>query len=73
MTIYVPEQRTLVNAAEAAGMLAIGRSTFWAQVKAGNLPDPVKIGGATRWRIADLCMVGAPKDQAASVLSRPKI
>lgn len=48
------EQRILVTADEAAKMLAIGRSTFWQNVKLGRLPEPVKIGGATRWRLSEL-------------------
>lgn len=48
------EQRILVTADEAAKMLAMGRSTFWANVKKGELPGPVKIGGATRWRLSEL-------------------
>ncbi len=44
----------LVTAAEAAAMLSMGKSTFWQNVKNGKLPQPVKIGGATRWRVADL-------------------
>jgi predicted DNA-binding transcriptional regulator AlpA len=48
------ESRILVTADEAARLLAIGRSTFWANVKAKRLPEPVKIGGATRWRLAEL-------------------
>lgn len=48
------ESKLLVSDREAAGMLSIGRSTFWREVKAGNLPKPVKIGGVTRWRVSDL-------------------
>lgn len=48
------EQKLCVPAAEAAKMLAIGRSTFWAHVKAGLLPAPIRIGGSTRWRVSDL-------------------
>jgi excisionase family DNA binding protein len=50
----VSEQRILVTADEAAKMLAMGRSTFWQNVKKGELPGPVKIGGATRWRLSEL-------------------
>lgn len=46
--------RILIKDKDAAAMLDMGRSTFWANVKAGNLPQPVKIGGLTRWRVADL-------------------
>lgn len=48
------EQKLLVPAAEAAKMLSIGRSTFWARVKDGLAPAPVHIGGLTRWRVSDL-------------------
>lgn len=48
------EQKILVPAAEAARMLAMGRSTFWAKVKEGKVPAPVHIGGLTRWRVTDL-------------------
>lgn len=47
-------RRLLVTAKEAAEMLSLGRSTFWQAVKDGHLPKPIKIGSATRWRIADL-------------------
>jgi predicted DNA-binding transcriptional regulator AlpA len=46
--------RILVNDKEAAQMLCMGRSTFWQHVKAELLPQPVKIGGLTRWRVSDL-------------------
>lgn len=48
------EHRLLVPAAEAARMLSMGRSTFWAKVKEGKAPAPVHIGGLTRWRVTDL-------------------
>jgi len=44
----------LISDTDAASLLSIGRSTFWREVKAGNLPQPIKIGGLTRWRVADL-------------------
>lgn len=52
--------KILVPAAEAAQLLSIGKSTFWRGVANGSLPKPVKIGGATRWRVADL-MALAPQ------------
>jgi predicted DNA-binding transcriptional regulator AlpA len=51
------EDKILVPVNEAAKMLSIGRSTFWAHVKAGKLPQPVKIGHATRWRVSDLLRI----------------
>lgn len=44
----------LVPAAKAAAMLSMGRSTFWREVASGTLPRPVRVGGLTRWRVADL-------------------
>lgn len=46
--------KLLVTDAEAARMLSMGRSTFWRAVRDHALPAPVKIGGLTRWRVADL-------------------
>jgi predicted DNA-binding transcriptional regulator AlpA len=47
-------EKLLVPAMEAAKMLSMGRSTFWNKVKLQQLPQPVKIAGLTRWRVADL-------------------
>jgi predicted DNA-binding transcriptional regulator AlpA len=46
--------KILIPAAEAAGLLSMGKSTFWREVAKGTIPAPVKIGGLTRWRVADL-------------------
>jgi len=53
-------QKILVTDKEAAAMLSMGRSTFWRQVGAGVLPAPVRIGGLTRWRVAELLACVAP-------------
>lgn len=60
-------QKILVPAKEAAAMLSIGESTLWREVKAQRLPQPVKIGGATRWRVADLLQsVGVQASQTTT-------
>lgn len=46
--------RLLVDDRTAAQMLDMGRSTFRAHVRCGRLPQPMRIGGLTRWRVADL-------------------
>jgi predicted DNA-binding transcriptional regulator AlpA len=46
--------KILVTASEAAKMLAMGQSTFWRKVAEKKLPQPVKVAGITRWRVADL-------------------
>ncbi len=58
--------KILVTALEGAGMLSMGRSTFWRAVSAGMLPKPVRIGGLTRWRVADLMRAVDPAYLPAS-------
>jgi predicted DNA-binding transcriptional regulator AlpA len=53
-TVMNEPLKLLVTAEEAARMLSMGRSTFWRNVSAGVLPQPVRIGGLTRWRVGDL-------------------
>lgn len=61
------EAKILVTDTEAARLLSIGRSTFWANVRKNLLPQPVKIGGATRWRLCELLAhVGAIPTTTAS-------
>lgn len=48
------DQKLLVRDTTAAKMLDMGRSTFWKAVRDKLLPEPVKIGGLTRWRVSDL-------------------
>jgi len=47
-------ERLLVDDKGAAAMLDMGRSTFREKVRIGLMPQPVRIGGLTRWRVADL-------------------
>ncbi|QJD16574.1 helix-turn-helix transcriptional regulator [Paracoccus sanguinis] len=44
----------LLTARDVSALLNIGVSSVWRKVKEGNLPQPVKIGGSTRWRRADI-------------------
>lgn len=46
-----PWNRIAVDAATAAAMLSIGRSTFFARVKSGLYPKP---GPDGLWRVSDL-------------------
>lgn len=54
------DQTLAVPVKQAAAMLSIGVSTLWRDVKTGKLPAPIKIGGATRWRVSDLQRVLEP-------------
>jgi prophage regulatory protein len=34
--------------------IPVARSTWWAGVRDGRFPPPVKIGGVTTWRVEDI-------------------
>tara|TARA_R100000935_G_C2829559_1_gene164251 strand:- start:447 stop:626 length:180 start_codon:yes stop_codon:yes gene_type:complete len=44
----------LLTVKQTAALVGMGVSTIWCQVKKGNFPAPIKIGGSTRWRRADV-------------------
>lgn len=44
----------LVPVTVVAGLLSLNKGTCWAHVKAGKLPAPIRIGGASRWRVGDI-------------------
>ncbi|SEO13409.1 helix-turn-helix transcriptional regulator [Palleronia pelagia] len=52
----IPEARgkNLMTVREVAGELNVGVSTIWRWAKNGDLPQPIKICGSTRWRRADI-------------------
>ena len=57
------ERRLLIGAAELGDLLGVGKSTIWSWHSAGRIPQPVHIGGTTRWRqeeIEDWLEAGAP-------------
>jgi predicted DNA-binding transcriptional regulator AlpA len=47
-------QPVLITASELARMMRISTRTLWRLQSAGKLIAPVKIGGSTRWRLADV-------------------
>lgn len=44
----------LIPAAQVAEALGVSRTTVWRLVKAGKLAEPVRIGGAVRFRRSDI-------------------
>ncbi len=44
----------LVTADEVAGMLDVSTRTLWRLVSARKIVPPLKLGGSTRWRRADI-------------------
>lgn len=45
----------LLRLPEVLRLIPVGKSTWWAGVKSGRYPQPIKLGpGITVWRIADI-------------------
>jgi predicted DNA-binding transcriptional regulator AlpA len=44
----------LIRDTEAADILGCARSTFWRWVSAGIIPQPIKIGGMSRWYLSEI-------------------
>lgn len=44
----------LLSVEEVGQMLGISSRTVWRMVSAGEIPEPVKIGGSTKWRRSDI-------------------
>jgi len=44
------DRKLLLGAAELGSLLGVSKSTIWAWHSAGKVPQPVRIGGTTRWR-----------------------
>ena len=44
----------LVSAKALAKMLAVGERTIWRLRDGGKLPEPLRLGGAVRWRRSDI-------------------
>lgn len=47
-------QQLLLSDREAARRLGVSRSTWWRRVRDRTMPQPVRIGGATRWRADEI-------------------
>jgi predicted DNA-binding transcriptional regulator AlpA len=44
----------LINAEELARMMDISERTLWRLLSGGKVPQPVRIGRNTRWRLAEV-------------------
>ncbi|KQM34605.1 DNA-binding protein [Rhizobium sp. Leaf68] len=57
----------LLTDKEAAAYLGVTRQTIWANVKRGIIPQPLKIGGITRFPQSEILgVVEAAKQQRAA-------
>lgn len=52
-TVFEIEDR-LLKIGDCLKIIPVARSTWWAGVKDGRFPKPVKIGKNTFWRYSDL-------------------
>jgi excisionase family DNA binding protein len=46
--------RALLSVRQVSELLGLSVSSVWRHVARGHLPQPVRIGGSTRWRRADI-------------------
>ncbi len=44
----------LIDAEKLARMMDVSERTLWRWVSRGDVPRPVRIGGSTRWRLAEI-------------------
>ena len=61
----------LLSGPEAAVVLRISERTLARLVRAGRLPEPLRVGNQRRWRHADLLAAIGAGDRAASRPSCP--
>jgi prophage regulatory protein len=47
-------ENRLLKINDALKIIPMAKSTFWKLVREGTLPQPVKIGASTFWRLSDL-------------------
>lgn len=56
----IPSQQTtleffrLVNDAEAAATIGVSKATWWRRVADGTMPQPIRIGSVTRWKVSEI-------------------
>lgn len=53
----------LIPASVAAETCGVSLATWWRWEASGRIPEPVRVGGTTRWRaaeLADWCDAGCP-------------
>ena len=54
-------QHQLLRVSDVAQILNLGVSSVWRLARNGQLPAPIRVGGSTRWRRADIeSLIGRP-------------
>ena len=44
----------LIDVGQLADLLGVSTRTLWRHASTGKLPEPVRLGGCTRWRRGDI-------------------
>jgi len=65
-TATTTDTDALLKAGDLARLLSCDERTVWRWASAGTIPPPIRIGGCTRWRRADLDAFLQGKAQAAA-------
>ncbi|MEX0702386.1 MAG: helix-turn-helix domain-containing protein [Planctomycetales bacterium] len=48
------EEAVFLTPEDLAKMLKVSERTLWRLLSGGKIPEPVRIGGSTRWRLAEV-------------------
>lgn len=51
LTDEAPSEPLFVTATELAQLLRISTRTLWRLLSARKIPEPIRLGGAVRWRL----------------------
>ena len=52
--MVISTEGALITAGEFGEMLRVNRSTIWSWHNSGKIPRPIRVGGATRWKIQEI-------------------
>lgn len=52
--MYQTKADDLIKDVEGARILGCSRATWWRRVADGTIPQPVRIGGMTRWPMSEI-------------------
>ena len=52
--VELPTQPTLLSVQQRAAMLSVSKRTVWRMLSAGELIEPIRVRGSTRWRHAEV-------------------
>lgn len=64
-----PAEPLLATASQVAKLLQISTRTLWRLLSGGKVPEPLRIGGAVRWRLDEMkhwIAVGCPEPSESS-------